>query len=714
MLRRLFLAILFTLGAVPGRASWLSDATTINVDLNRQFGTGISAMAQPSIDAAENAGHRLIDDADRRASARLTQADAILSRQLADFDGRMEQRIGQVDRITAKRLAEVDTILGKNISRVDDVAAHRITQIDGMLKDRTADVDTLLKADIRDVDERIGIRINQMDEITERRLGNLDTIAMKSTATFSHAIIRLVAFACLMIFMAAAMWRVYVESSGAWPKNGSFSARLNQWWTKVYKPLTLQLGFAAACVIALFISFAITLPGGSSSPLEKTHIREFDRSLSSLDLTEAKYHASQLKILDPTNPQYRGYALKVDLLRDVLFRPSMYQTVSGVRQIVFRIEQAESQLGPSPDADIQTLKALIVFRTNPTRETQHDAAMLCGSALNAKPRANLASVIARAGVAKSDAAPGFALKALALAYVKNYLAQPLPSEAIERRRDSDAPAELSTSTLHDIVRRYESPEMSTSHTLTPLSHVLTYDELVRELSRTAFAQYVQMVKAEARLSTAAAEDRAALLADRTAAAEGVIASWKHFDELLAEHRSIDDTPAAYAVFALNDAVLTRARAYASSQSIEIPARLTQNAYPDAETRVHMLPPRVIWAQRYLTGLGNTVNQVVTYQEAERFREAEARAYDFERDYVDYYANTVHHNEVGNQRLAESAVRASLSAARLSLPGSSGDLAEQITSEMRAHLTPAAVHELRVDESSKEISLEIRRAAVAYL
>src|SRR5207248_4687996 len=59
---------------------------------------------------------------------------------------------------------------------------------------------------------------------------------------------------------------------------------------------------------------------------------EIERSLAALDLTEAKYHVSQLKILDPTKPLYRAVALKIDLVRDVLSRPALYQTAAGIHR----------------------------------------------------------------------------------------------------------------------------------------------------------------------------------------------------------------------------------------------------------------------------------------------------------------------------------------------------------------------------------------------
>jgi hypothetical protein len=382
MRSRIFaVALLVFATTLPLHASWLSDVTGVNIDVNRQVGTGIGSMAQPTINAFETSGHRLIADADDRAAARLVQADTILAKQLsaldatasnqiANLDMRLEQRIGQIDRVAAQRLDQVDQILDKNIQRVDATAAARIAQIDQILQARTTDVDAMLKADIRDVDERIGLRIEQLDQLTERRLGNLDTIATKSAATLSAALLRLVAFACLVIFAAAALWRTYVESAAAWPKAGSLIVRLRTWWKAVHAKLFWQVSSAAICMVILFVAFATSLPIDGSPALQRAHEADFHRSVNALDLINAKYHASQLKILDPPNHIYRGYALKVDLMRDILTRPALYQTSAGLHETVARIEQAEAQFAPEHDSDIDTLKALLVFRTNPTRENE--------------------------------------------------------------------------------------------------------------------------------------------------------------------------------------------------------------------------------------------------------------------------------------------------------------------------------------------------------
>jgi len=602
-------------------ANWFSKKVGGNIDLHKQIGDGISAIAQPTISSAETASRNILDEADRRAGVRIDQVEGIANRQVGNVDVLLEHRIGQVDAIAATRLKQVETIADKEVKRIDAIATKSINDIDGRLKARVADVDALLKANIAGVDQILGTRIEQVDQIAERRFGNVDTLIAKASATLGGAVLRLLGFACLVIFAVAATWRIYKESTGAWPADGTLFSRIATWWRKVRHRLTWQLACAAVSIAVLFVIFIQFIPVGTTEKLEQMHLAEMHHSLSGLDLTEAKYHASQLKVLDPTNSAYRGYVLKIDLLRDVLSRPALYQTAGGIQQTLARIEQAELQLGSQRDRDVETLKALILFRTNPSRGSEHDAAMLCAAALErVVPEHFEAGMFGRKKPLHMPSDGGFALQPLALGYVENYLSHPLAE--VDAETDADAPKAYSTAQLSELVTKATTSGAAPKRALTPMSHVLTFDALVRGLMAKSVPAYRRMVEAQARKDIAA----------RKTAAREVIAAWEEFDEALASHHSIDETSAAYAVFTLNDAVVTRARAYEASNTLAIPPELSEKSYPRPVDRARLLPPRVIWAKRYL-GVSGAMRDVLTFQEAERFRTNEKAAIAFETAYA---------------------------------------------------------------------------------
>ena len=149
----------------------------------------IGAATAPMIGQAEAAGHRIVDDADKRFAERLKDVDHIAGKQIGNLDARLEARITQADDAAKARIAQVD-----------EAMKQRIIQIDGVLGSAIADVDQVLEN-----------RIDQLDEVAGKRLGNLDVIATKASFTFEAAVTRLIGIACLMVFIAAVVWRLYTE-----------------------------------------------------------------------------------------------------------------------------------------------------------------------------------------------------------------------------------------------------------------------------------------------------------------------------------------------------------------------------------------------------------------------------------------------------------------------------------------------------------------------
>jgi hypothetical protein len=287
---------------------------------------------------------------------------------------------------------------------------------------------------------------------------------------------------------------------------------------------------------------------------------------------------------------------------------------------------------------------------------------------------------------------GFALQPLARGYVENYLSHPLASADSDSL--PDAPQELSPALLAEVVEKAKA-DAKDHRALTPLSHVLMYDSLVRDLTVKSVPAYRRMVEAQAAIEIAPPAQRGALIAGRAAAAREVVKAWEEFDDALAGHHSLDDTSAAYAVFTLKDAMVSRARAYEKSTAAPIPPVLTEKNYPSAAARARMLPPRVMWAKRYLANAGSATQQMITFQEAARFQNDEAAAYEFERAFVDFLKSKT--------RL--SALRASLAAARLGLAYGETDLAAAIAADPAAALAP---------EERKSVERAVREAPVSFL
>jgi hypothetical protein len=248
-MRRTVLPVLVLLFCIPTDASWLSDRTGINIDLNKQVGTGIAAMGAPTIDAFGQTGQRLIDQ--------------------------MDQKLGA-------RLASITQFTDAEVTRVQGIVTESIRTIDA------------------DIEENL----NRADEIIEKRLGNVDTIMTKSALTFEGVIRRLLLTGCILVFVAVACWRIY---------------KLGLNWTK----LGWEMGGIAVSVVLLLGIFYL-LPHSDVNNLISQHMNSYDNSMRVLDFRQARYHAAQLRILDPGNEQYLALDNKATLLQDVLLRPVFY------------------------------------------------------------------------------------------------------------------------------------------------------------------------------------------------------------------------------------------------------------------------------------------------------------------------------------------------------------------------------------------------------
>ncbi len=499
------------------RASWLSDVTGVNIDLNKQVGTGIEAMSAPTVDAFEQAGGRLIQQADQTFG----------------------KRLDQFSQIAAAQLQSANQILTGAISSID-----------------------------ADISKQLG----DADELLEKRLGNIDTIAAKSAMTVEDVVARLILLGCIMIFAACAVWRLYVLGLPSWTaeRDHSFFKWLRgNWWS-----LTWQLGGAAVAVGLLFGVFWLTGPHGNISKLTDQHDQAYRTALKALDFRQARYHAAQLKILDPSNESYLGYELKANLLQDVLMRPALYQTLAGLRELSFRMSQAQTYLAEDPD--IRVVGALLAWNSGGTRAHQYIAAVLCNDALTRHTHDD---------ELKGD----FVLRPLAIEYLKNYLLNPIPNDltklllpppttdesgSVKIAIGSHPSAQTvvkypSTEELHATLQKAEElPKGAAANgdRLTeasgPMSHLIKFDQIVRTLYRQEIPAYIKMLEADRKFNNPAfASEKAQQATLRQNAARTIASAWQMLDQILATDTDLADSSATIRSMMLNDVILTKADAY---------------------------------------------------------------------------------------------------------------------------------------------------------
>lgn len=490
------------------------------------FGSGIDAATAPTIQNLEQTGHRLIGDLDNSMKARLDQLQGIVDNSLVKMDSIMASRITQIDAALAERIKQLDDSLGQNIGRFGEVVAAGVAQLDGVIEKR----------------------LNEFDQITERRVGNLDTVATKASLSFEEALTRLVGVGCLLALAAAIAWRLYVESlkalSAAQAKDPH--AGLGGILPRVLGRVAAQgaLGAMALGLVLVAVRLAPGSARGEAEKLRDVHVKSARSSLAAGDFARAEFHMSQLQLLDPADTSVRLMSVKIGLLRDVFVRPTVLMHPGPVRQIAARIERAD-QIGGLDDPDMVALKAYVTWRVAPSRAFEYASACFAAAAID---------------LARRRPGEHFLLRGLAVGCLENYLSAPIDDKAV---KVPDLGFQRLTLEQLTTVLQRETNVIATGDEFASIRYVSVYNRNVRELLKTTYPAYKQLLDAHWRAMLKPPSERAELLAQRKRLAGKILSSWNSFYDGLKTESIFAGTGVQLAVCRLADAVQARAGVFAS-------------------------------------------------------------------------------------------------------------------------------------------------------
>ncbi|HEY6341202.1 MAG TPA: hypothetical protein VIY49_06890 [Bryobacteraceae bacterium] len=511
------LVLMLTLLVTPIPGSWLSDVTGINIDVNKQIGTGISAMSAPTAQVFEETGNRLIVQLDQKMNERITQIGGIAQVTLIQFQGIVNNSMQEVDELITKQLTAAD-------------------------------------------------------ELLERRIGTIDTIAVKDGLALERIIQNILLAGCLLILLTCAVWRLW--------KLGL---------TRV------AFGQIAMLVVGLAVIYGASflLPHQrDAAVLRDSHLASYNQSLVALDFNQANFHVAQLKALDPTNITYVGYGRKVELLRDILTRPALYQTPSGFRSVDFRLKQASELLKGDPD--LRVLGAFMAWQGGRDRRAEYLAAELSAGAIEIYDRD------------RSNHKSAYVLRSFAVHYLKSYLLNPLPVESIKtflpQQASNGNPNERLFKILDEASKsdqdliaanKRSGKEQNTDLVPDALVHIVSYGELTRRLYQNTMPDYAAMITYEARLQTDSDQTKTpGLKAQRDQAAARITSAWEQFSAELTSNENFVGTTIPISALNMNDAIYTRAKTYmANATATTVPALVQEN--------VQFTPLHVAWTNSIL-------------------------------------------------------------------------------------------------------------------
>ena len=191
---------------------------------------------------------------------------------------------------------------------------------------------------IRQVDAVAEERLDQLDEIAARRVENLDVIATKQSLSLEGMLVRIAALVGFVALIAFVAWRAFREAADA--LSYAKTKKLSAWTTlgtKAGVRFLPQLALAAGGA-ALLWHLSNVLPRDSVRRADEQiaqQRRAFDAAVESLDVVAARYHASQLEILEPAAAEdHRRRLNKVVLLHAVFTRPGQLRTPEGLAELV--------------------------------------------------------------------------------------------------------------------------------------------------------------------------------------------------------------------------------------------------------------------------------------------------------------------------------------------------------------------------------------------
>jgi len=557
----------------------------------------------------------IIGKASSEVGARLSQVDGILEKRVLQVqlgaDQIIDNGLDKIDAVARRRIAQASHELGARIAQVDATVQKTLAEADQVLTKGLGNVDKIVTGAIDQADSALAARIDQLDEVAGRRLGNVDVIATKQRLGLERTITRaawLVALIVFIVVVLKALYNEYLAQEDELQRAKAGTERAWRYVTVLGLPL-LRHAAVGAVVAGLLAILPQRLPMGAvkdQQDLVAYHTAELDRSLTALDWTRVRFHASQLEMLDPETPaHYQALQARADLLSALLGRPTSLATLAGANAILARVQAVERLEPGRLDPDALTARAMVLWQRGTTKGDEHQAATLAARALWSAPR-------------------GFTLAPMAQLLVRAYLHAPDPAP--------DGALESTSGLAATLVGNDRVPAGS------PFEGAAALFQLMEALDATSSAAFVEMVEAQ-RLVTAPRtrhrpEALAAALKARTEAAAKIVAAWTDFDRGLQATPILTDNPLVLGAFRLNDVVLSHALWFTTQPTtVAWPKRLSEMKRPqDQLTKVAIAPARVTWARRYAAILAGPARELVELQEADRFAALEEETLTFERGY----------------------------------------------------------------------------------
>jgi hypothetical protein len=599
-------------------------------DLGQGFAEGIEPTLACTLGVVEAQGAKLIGQTSRELGIRLEQIDGLVEKRLLQVElgskDIIDHGLDRVGRLVDTTVFSASGVIASSIEKVRSDMVTTLDHADALLRNRSEAIGGIVTNAIQETDKAIGARIDQMDEVAGRRLGNVDVIATKQRLGLELTVTRTAWLLSLVVFVSFvlwSLWKEYENSEGKIRKKrlraGGKLTDVQRAWAYVVilgKPLLFRHALVGSVVAILLSVVPSHLPSAAvkeQAKVTQRYAADLQQAIAEFDWPRARFDAAQLEFLQPENAAlYRAIAVKSNLLRDILGRPTALATPLGVAAIMEQVQSVERAQNGRLDPDAETVRAMILWRSGETRLHEQEAASVAARAL-------------------WSSGASFTMAPMARLLVESYLHAPLPREA-----SVDTQSALTAGSAVDAADLESTESLVTVIAAVPRaapgspfesSDVLFH--FMAELERDSTEAFVAMVNEQtaALAPTDTPQDRrqvAQATARRNAKANEIIAAWRLFDSRLRVTPALAEASLVFSVFRANDVILSHALWFANQPATKMwPRALKSMTQPeDTALKLAIAPARVTWERRYAGDLSGQVRVMFELQEAQRFEEME--------------------------------------------------------------------------------------------
>lgn len=269
------------------------------------------------------------------------------------LDDKLKQR-GEA--VVALAEARLNAVLDDKIAKLNDLAEFQrnefVSQLNAFANKAVDELDRVLQLNIAEADAKIS-----------DQQGTFLGLLTKSITTFAQVSLALAGAGVVLIYLSMITYGVIRKSDRS--------------------VMLRQAGLAASMALLAIIILAL-VAWGIKYYVSRSKVKDFVEAYNHSDFKNASLFAGALSLIDPSNKQYSVYKEKAFAIRDLVERPTILVRPQSMAHYAERLQNtSEDQflLTAARDSDVETLRALILWRKSQGRLGEYYAAALSYFAL---------------------------------------------------------------------------------------------------------------------------------------------------------------------------------------------------------------------------------------------------------------------------------------------------------------------------------------------